>query len=42
MDLICHEVVQNEEEEEDRDSKNDPTQVSCYVYSSLFEEVLFQ
>ena len=41
MDFILHEVVQNEEEEVDRDSKNDPTQVSSSMASSLFQEAIF-
>ena len=41
MDLISHEVVQNEEEEVDRDSTNDSTQVSSSMASSLCQEAIF-
>ena len=41
MDLISHEVVQNEEEEVDRDSTNDSTQVSSFMDSSPFQEAIF-
>ena len=38
---ISQEAVQNEEEEVDKDSANDPAQVSSSVASSLYQEVMF-